>query len=68
MLDLSTEDCFAGRVRSASDLVSRLNIAGLNPRTGPFWIEGAERMPKRYPPKTAYSGVHANLSSLAASL
>src|ERR1700743_33144 len=42
VLDLYTEDCFAGRVQSADDLVSRLNITGLNPQTGPFWIEGAE--------------------------
>jgi len=42
VLDLYTEDCFAGRVQSESDLVSRLNITGLNPQTGPFWIEGAE--------------------------
>src|ERR1700761_8128177 len=41
-LELYTEDCFAGRVQSADDLVSRLNITGLNPQTGPFWIEGAE--------------------------
>ena len=41
-LDLFTEDCFAGRVRSAADLVSTLNITGLNPQTGPFYIEGAE--------------------------
>ena len=42
VLDLYTEDCFAGRVQSAGDLVSQLNITGLNPQTGPFWIEGAE--------------------------
>jgi acetamidase/formamidase len=42
VLDVYTEDCFAGRVTSAYDLVSRLNITGLNPQTGPFWIEGAE--------------------------
>ena len=42
VLELYTEDCFAGRVRSAEDLVSRLNITGLNPQTGPFYIEGAE--------------------------
>jgi hypothetical protein len=42
VLDLFTEDCFAGRVQSAADLVTRLNITGLNPQTGPFWIEGAE--------------------------
>src|ERR1700759_4909769 len=42
VLDVYTEDAFAGRVTSADDLVSRLNIPGLNPQTGPFWIEGAE--------------------------
>ena len=42
VLELYTEDCFAGRVRSEEDLVSRLNITGLNPQTGPFYIEGAE--------------------------
>ena len=41
-LDLFTEDCFAGRVRTTADLVSKLNITGLNPQTGPFYIEGAE--------------------------
>ncbi len=41
-LRVYTEDCFAGRVRSAEDLVSRLNITNLNPQTGPFYIEGAE--------------------------
>ncbi len=41
-LNLYTEDCFAGRVRSEDDLVTRLNITGLNPQTGPFYIEGAE--------------------------
>jgi acetamidase/formamidase len=42
LLNLYTEDCFAGRVQSASDLVSALNITNLNPQTGPFYIEGAE--------------------------
>jgi acetamidase/formamidase len=42
VLNLYTEDCFAGRVQSASDLVSALNITNLNPQTGPFYIEGAE--------------------------
>ena len=42
VLDLYTEDCFAGRVTGPDDLVSRLNITSLNPQTGPFWIEGAE--------------------------
>jgi acetamidase/formamidase len=41
-LSLYTEDCFAGRVQGPDDLVSRLNITGLNPQTGPFYIEGAE--------------------------
>jgi acetamidase/formamidase len=41
-LRLYTEDCFAGRVRGEQDLVSALNITGLNPQTGPFYIEGAE--------------------------
>jgi acetamidase/formamidase len=42
VLDLYTEDCFAGRVTGPDDLVTRLNITSLNPQTGPFWIEGAE--------------------------
>jgi acetamidase/formamidase len=42
MLEVYTEDCFAGRVTGPDDLVSRLNITGLNPQTGPFHIEGAE--------------------------
>jgi acetamidase/formamidase len=42
VLDVFTEDCFAGRVTGPDDLVSRLNITGLNPQTGPFYIEGAE--------------------------
>jgi acetamidase/formamidase len=41
-LRVYTEDCFAGRVHSEDDLVSRLNITNLNPQTGPFHIEGAE--------------------------
>jgi acetamidase/formamidase len=43
MLSLFTEDCFAGRVRSADDLVSQVcEFPFLNPQTGPFFIEGAE--------------------------
>jgi acetamidase/formamidase len=42
VLDVYTEDAFAGQVQSADDLVSRLQLPGLNPQTGPFWIEGAE--------------------------
>jgi acetamidase/formamidase len=42
-LDLYTEDCFAGRVRSERDLVSRVcEFPFLNPQTGPFYVEGAE--------------------------
>jgi acetamidase/formamidase len=43
VLDLYTEDCFAGRVRSVSDLVSEVcEFPFLNPQTGPFYVEGAE--------------------------
>ncbi len=43
MLELWTEDCFAGRVRSANDLVSQVcEFPFLNPQTGPFYVEGAE--------------------------
>jgi acetamidase/formamidase len=43
ILELWTEDCFAGRVRGTADLVSRVcEFPFLNPQTGPFHIEGAE--------------------------
>ena len=43
VLDLFTEDCFAGRVRSVNDLVSEVcEFPFLNPQTGPFHVEGAE--------------------------
>jgi acetamidase/formamidase len=43
ILELWTEDCFAGRVRGTGDLVSRVcEFPFLNPQTGPFYIEGAE--------------------------
>jgi len=39
----STLDCFAGRVRSTSDLASQVcDPRFINPQTGPFYIEGAE--------------------------
>jgi acetamidase/formamidase len=39
----STLDCFAGRVRSTSDLVSQVcDPRYINPQTGPFHVEGAE--------------------------
>jgi len=38
-----TMDCFAGQVRSTSDLVSQVcDPRYLNPQTGPFYVEGAE--------------------------
>ena len=43
ILELFTEDCFAGNVRSETDLVSQVcEFPYLNPQTGPFYIEGAE--------------------------
>jgi acetamidase/formamidase len=43
VLEVFTEDCFAGRVRSETDLVSEVcEFPFLNPQTGPFYIEGAE--------------------------
>ncbi|MEW2489280.1 acetamidase/formamidase family protein [Streptomyces sp. NPDC048411] len=42
-LDVYTEDCFAGRVRSEKDLVSAVcEFPFLNPQTGPFHVVGAE--------------------------
>ena len=38
-----TLDCFAGRVRSTSDLVSQVcDPRYINPQTGPFYVEGAQ--------------------------
>jgi len=43
ILEVFTEDCFAGKVRSEQDLVSQVcEFPFLNPQTGPFFIEGAE--------------------------
>ena len=43
VLEVYTEDCFAGRVRGEQDLVSQVcEFPFLNPQTGPFYIEGAE--------------------------
>jgi acetamidase/formamidase len=43
ILELWTEDCFAGRVRGPGDLVSEVcQFPFLNPQTGPFYVEGAE--------------------------
>jgi acetamidase/formamidase len=43
VLELYTEDCFGGRVRSVADLPSVVcEYPYLNPVTGPFSVEGAE--------------------------
>ncbi len=43
ILQLWSEDAFAGKIRSARDLPSRvLEVPFLNPQTGPFYVEGAE--------------------------
>src|SRR5882762_1791439 len=43
VLDLYTEDCFAGRVRTEKDLVTEVcEFPFVNPQTGPFFVEGAE--------------------------
>src|SRR5947209_16243115 len=43
ILEVFTEDCFAGRVRGVDDLVSQVcEFPYLNPQTGPFYVEGAE--------------------------
>ena len=43
ILELYTEDCFGGRVRTVDDLPSRVcEFPYLNPVTGPFFVEGAE--------------------------
>ncbi|MEU1877277.1 acetamidase/formamidase family protein [Streptosporangium sp. NPDC020072] len=43
ILELYTEDCFGGRVRSVDDLPSQVcEFPYLNPVTGPFHVEGAE--------------------------
>src|SRR5215475_7609650 len=43
VLEVFTEDAFAGRVRTENDLVSRVcEFPFVNPQTGPFYIEGAE--------------------------
>jgi amidase len=43
ILELYTEDCFGGRVRTVDDLPSQVcEFPYLNPVTGPFFVEGAE--------------------------
>jgi amidase len=42
VIDTSTLDCFAGRVRSTSDLATEVcDPRQLNPQTGPFFVDGA---------------------------
>ncbi|HEX4701646.1 MAG TPA: acetamidase/formamidase family protein [Pseudonocardiaceae bacterium] len=42
ILEVFTEDCFAGRVRTVDDLVTEVcEFPFLNPQTGPFYVEGA---------------------------
>lgn len=43
IIDVTTEDCFGGRVRSVDDLPSRVcDLSSLNPVSGPIAGEGAE--------------------------
>ncbi|SHK07952.1 Acetamidase/formamidase [Pseudonocardia thermophila] len=43
VLKLWTEDAFSGRITSTTDRPSAvLNMAEVNPQTGPFYVEGAE--------------------------
>jgi len=43
VLELFTEDAFAGRIRTSDDLPSRsISYPFINPQTGPFHVEGAE--------------------------
>jgi acetamidase/formamidase len=41
VLEVWTDDCFAGLVESVDDLPSK-KITAFNPQTGPFFVEGAE--------------------------
>lgn len=43
VIEVSTEDCFGGRVKSPSDIPSQVvDFAELNPVSGPIEVEGAE--------------------------
>jgi acetamidase/formamidase len=43
VLNLFTEDAFAGQIRSSDDLPSRsITYPFINPQTGPFFVQGAE--------------------------
>ncbi|HET7355168.1 MAG TPA: acetamidase/formamidase family protein, partial [Nocardioidaceae bacterium] len=42
VLEVWTEDCYAGKVKGSGDLVSQVcEFPFLNPQTGPFHVEGA---------------------------
>jgi acetamidase/formamidase len=43
VIALWTEDCYAGKVRAETDLVSQVcEFPFLNPQTGPFFVDGAK--------------------------
>ena len=43
VLELSSEDCFGGRIRGTGDLVPEvIEFPYVNPQTGPFYVEGAQ--------------------------
>jgi acetamidase/formamidase len=43
VIELWTEDCYAGKVRAETDLVSEVcEFPFLNPQTGPFYVDGAK--------------------------
>jgi acetamidase/formamidase len=43
VLDVYTEDCFAGRIRTFEDLPSTsIEYPFINPQTGPFYVDGTE--------------------------
>ena len=43
IVELYTEDCFAGRIRGIEDLPAHsIEFPFINPQTGPFFVEGAE--------------------------
>lgn len=39
---VDTLDCFGGKLKNASDKLSDLDWSGINPCTGPFYVDGAE--------------------------
>jgi acetamidase/formamidase len=44
VLDVYVEDCFDGRIKSTADLPSKsIEYPFINPQTGPFYVEGAEK-------------------------